>query len=138
VTAPFPLDRADLRMLAQIGFLAAQSNQQAPARTIFRALRVIRPDSPLPLVGLALADINASRPMNAVRLLKEEGLREHPGSGEILAFLGWALLEAGSRDEAERVLRPVAEAPQAGGPYVDMARKLLTHVKPARAPAHFM
>ena len=136
MNAPFPLDRTDLRMLAQIGFLAAQSNQQSAARTIFRALRVIRPDSPLPLVGLALADINAGRHASAVQLLQGEGLREHPDSGEIHAFLGWALLEAGNRDQAEKVLMSVLKPGDAEGPYVDMARKLLSHVKP-RARAAF-
>jgi predicted Zn-dependent protease len=136
VNAPFPLERSDLRMLAQVGFLAAQSKQQAAARTIFRALRVIRPDSPLPLVGLALADISAGRPMNAVRLLKDEGLREHPASGEIHTFLGWALMEAGCNDEAERVLRPVLNPGRVAGPYIDMARKLLSHVEPAAQLRH--
>ena len=125
----FPLSREDLQLIAQIGFYAAQSNQQGAATALFRALRVVRPDAVLPFVGLALADMGAGRHAEAARFLRDEALREHPGDPELCAFLGLALTEAGRGAEARRVLEPMVDRERAAGrgdqPYVRMALGLL-------------
>jgi cytochrome c-type biogenesis protein CcmH/NrfG len=127
--ANFPLNRQDLQLLAQIGFYAAQSNQQGAATALFKALRVVRPDAVLPFVGLALADMGAGRHMEAARFLREEALREHPEDPELSAFLGLALVESGREAEARKVLQPMVEREHAAGqgdqPCVRMALRLL-------------
>jgi predicted Zn-dependent protease len=136
-TSSEPLTADDMRLIAQIGFLAARENQQAPARSIFRALRVARPDSVLPFIGLAVAEIRAGHHAEAARLLRDEALPLHPDSGEIGAFLGLALVEGGRSDEARRVLQRVVESDTAPAaePHVRMARKLLDMVHPAKGRA---
>lgn len=128
-----PLTRGDMQLLAQIGFLAAHSSQQSPARSIFRALRVARPDSVLPFIGLAMTEVAAGRGAEAARLLRDEALREHPGHGQIRAFLGWTLAESGNAGEAAKVLQSVLDSPGEDGPHVEMARKLMSVVRPGRA-----
>lgn len=132
MTAPaaaFPLNREDLQLLAQIGFFAAQSNQQGAAAALFAALRVVRPDAVLPLIGLALADMGAGRHAQAARFLRDEALRKHPGDPELSAFLGLALIQAGRGAEARSVLQPMVDRERAAGngdqPYVRMALGLL-------------
>jgi hypothetical protein len=109
-TRPFPLGSDDLRLLARIGFVAATNRQGAVARSLFSALRVVRPDSAAPPIGLAMAEIGVGRPSQAVRLLRDEGLVARDGAGAVRAFLGLALAEAGQWPEAERVLREVVDA----------------------------
>lgn len=135
--AAFPLNRQDLQLLAQIGFFAAQSNQQGAAAALFAALRVVRPGAVLPLIGLALADMGAGRAAQAARFLREEALREHPGDPELSAFLGWALIEAGRGAEARNVLQPMVDRERSAGngdqPYVRMALRLLNPDSPVPA-----
>ncbi|VTU22732.1 hypothetical protein H6CHR_01846 [Variovorax sp. PBL-H6] len=127
--AAFPLNREDLQLLAQIGFFAAQSNQQGAAAALFSALRVVRSDAVLPLIGLALADMGAGRPAQAAKFLRDEALRKHPGDPELCAFLGLALIQAGRGTEARSVLLPMVDRERGAGngdqPYVRMALGLL-------------
>jgi len=129
--AAFPLSRADMQLVARMGFAAARSNQISPARTIFRALRVARPEAVLPFVGLAVTEVAAGRAAEAARLLRDEALREHPGDAQVAAFLGWALAESGRRDEAQKVLRPVVEGALETSAHIEMARGLLSAMQPS-------
>ncbi|VTU27104.1 hypothetical protein H4CHR_01927 [Variovorax sp. PBS-H4] len=137
--AAFPLSRQDLQLLAQIGFFAAQSHQQGAAAALFAALRVVRPGTVLPLIGLALADIGAGRPAQAARFLRDEALREHPHDPELCAFLGLALSEAGRGAEARGVLQPMVDRERSAGngdqAYVRMALRLLHPDSPVPAAA---
>jgi hypothetical protein len=134
----FPLDAADLRVLARIGFMAADAGQAAVARPLFAALRVVCPGAVMPFVGQAVTEMGVGRHAEAARLLREEGLREHPGAGELAAFLGLALAEAGHHAQADEVLRELVEGqPQPEGhdepPHVRMARRILSRDRAAPA-----
>jgi predicted Zn-dependent protease len=126
-TATVPLTPEDMRLIAEIGFMGTQSGQLAAARALFEALKVLRPQSTLPHIGLAMAALGAEKPDDAVRILRDEGLKQHPGDAELTAFLGLALHAAGRAAEASKVLTSVVQDEgSAHEPCVRMARKLLT------------
>jgi predicted Zn-dependent protease len=105
--ANFPLNADSLRLIAEIGFMGTESDQAAPARALFKALRILRPQSTTPYIGLALAALRVEKTDEAIRILREEGLAAHPNDTELLAFLGLALQAAGNISEAKTVLSAV-------------------------------
>lgn len=125
-TDGLPLNPDDMRLLAEIAFMAAESGQLPAARTIFEALHTLRSESTLPYIGLALAEIFAERPEDAARILREEGLAAHPDDQELKAFLGLALYGAGHAIQARAVLGEVVSRGPATLPHVRMASKLLS------------
>lgn len=134
-----PASAEQVRELARIGFLAVHVGEPAAARAIFTSLMVLRPDSVLPHIGRALAEQAAGRMDEAVRWLRDEGLRQHPDDPELMAFLGLALVQAGWSSQATPLLRRVAQLDAAGGAHVRMARELLERAAPgAPLPAPFV
>jgi predicted Zn-dependent protease len=120
-----PLNSDDLRLLAEIGFMGAQSGQAPAARALFEALAVLRPQSTLPHIGLAQAAMGANKNAEGVRILRE-ALTKHPGDVELMAFLGLALHAAGESAEARKTMNTVIDkAGEADAASVAMARKLL-------------
>ena len=107
--ANLPLDRDAMRLLAEIGFVGTLSGPVGATTTLFQSLQLLRPDSILPLIGLALNDLAAKRPEDAVRILRDEALKQHPGDAEAMAFLGLALQKAGQNAEAHKVLMNVLQ-----------------------------
>jgi predicted Zn-dependent protease len=136
-----PLDRDAMRLVADIGFMGAQTGQLAASRALFDALRTLRPDSTLPFIGIAVAELTSDRAEHAVRILRDEGLKQHPDDPELLAFLGMALQSAGNNIEARKVLSDLMRRPGAdNAPHLAMAAKLLATGDKAAAtgPANLM
>ena len=134
-----PLDRDAMRLIAEIGFIGIESGQAAAARAIFESMLVLRPDSPLPHIGLAMAHLAAERPLDAVRGLRDEGLKQHPGDQELTTFLGLALQAAGQNAEAQKVLATVIDRnSSADDPCVRIASKLLSAGKSETHPGGLM
>ena len=98
-----------VRLLTEVGMVAAGRGFPRQAREIFEGLRILRPERPFPYVGLAVASLNAGDANEAVRILEREGLAACPGDPELRAFLGLALQLAQRRAEGERVLRGVVQ-----------------------------
>lgn len=119
-----PLSDDDLRLVAQIGFIALESAQVLHAQVIFDALRVIKPEKALPWIGLSQVQLGLGRAQEAVRMLRK-ALVEHPDDGDLLAYLGLALREAGHDRESNAVLQSACNAGQPTDPHVAMARALL-------------
>jgi Flp pilus assembly protein TadD len=120
-----PLDSDALRLLAEIGFMGAQSGQAPAARALFDALAVLRPQSTLPHIGLSMAAAGANKHQEGVRILRE-ALKKHAGDVELTAFLGLALHAAGETAQARRMMNTVIEQAREGDETsVRMAQKLL-------------
>lgn len=128
------LSADDARLLAEVGFLAAGAGDAARAETIFNALRRLRPDRAYPVVGLAVAWMNANRAPDAVRLL-EGAMAPDPADRALLdAWRGFALQLAGRRAESVRLLETLAMGESEGA---RLARGLLGMPQPtAEAPGH--
>lgn len=118
----FVLAADDARLLTEVGFLAAGAGDAARAETIFKALRRLRPVAAYPLIGLAVAWMNAARAPEAVALLESAVLAD-PGERALLdAWRGFALQLAGRNGESRRLLEAVA---QGQGEGATLARGLL-------------
>lgn len=60
------LTSSDVRLLSDIGFVAACSGQLERAVQIFQALTLFRPLRAFPYLGLAVANLNAKKPAEAI------------------------------------------------------------------------
>jgi hypothetical protein len=63
------LSSSDVRLLSDIGFVAACSSQRERAVQIFQALTLFRPLKAFPYLGLAVANLNAKKPAEAILAL---------------------------------------------------------------------
>jgi Flp pilus assembly protein TadD len=138
--AVIPLTSDDMRLIAEIGFIGTQSGQLAASRALFEALQVLRPQSTLPHIGRALAALEAQRGDDAIRILRDEALQQHPGDAEVMAFLGLALHNARRTTEARQVLNAVVTQEGMGNePAIRMAQKLLAlDSRTSASPASLM
>ena len=118
----FVLDGDDARFLTEVGFLAAGAGDVARAGIVFGALRRVRPGRAYPLIGLAVAHMNAGQAADAVRLLEAAPAADDEERGLMQAWLGLALQVEGRRGESQRVLQSAATAQGEGAA---LARRLL-------------
>nr|WP_275300502.1 hypothetical protein [Achromobacter xylosoxidans] len=116
------LSAEDARLLAEVGFLAAGGGDSLRAETIFNALRRLRPDRAYPVVGLAVAWMNADRASDAVRLLEGAVLADLAEQVLLDAWRGFALQLAGRRAESRRLLETLVDGETEGA---RLARGLL-------------
>ena len=116
------LEAKDARMLAEVGMLAAGRGDLKRAETIFGGLRLIRPDRAYPLVGLAVARMNAGHAGDAAQLLEPIRLAEPEEQALVQAWRGFALQLAGRSAESQRVLSVAAAS---SGEGAMLARQLL-------------
>ena len=102
--------------------LAAGTGDLKRAGAIFGALCRLRPDRAYPLVGLAVAYLNAGRAADAVRLLEDARLQNPDERGVLLAWRGLALQLAGRSAESRRLFAEAAALPGEGA---RLARQML-------------
>jgi predicted Zn-dependent protease len=97
------LDSGDVRLLTEIGFLAMRYGRCEEARSIFSAVKALRPDQDAGHIGTALIDMLEGDLDTAIAALEKL-----PTSDAARAFLGMALLKQGAAAEAQSVLLDVA------------------------------
>lgn len=119
----FVLDTDEVRLLTEVGFLAAGCGDLARADAIFGALRLLRPDRAFPYIGLATARMNAGRAADAVTVLEAAHITDTAGAQIVRTWYGLALQQAGRNDESRRVLESVVRSGTGDG--VELARVLL-------------
>lgn len=108
--------KEDLHMLVEVGFLGAAQGDVPRAERIFKALALVRPDRAYPLIGLAVAYLNARRANDAVRLLERAPALSDPGERQVLdVWRGFALQQAGSLHASRRLLEEVVRRAGADG-----------------------
>ena len=103
------VDTSTVRLLMEIGYIAAGYGLVKEAEAIFAAVKASRPDSELPLVGLAVTRLNAGQNDEAIRLLRDEALKINADSDIARAFLGLALKQAGLASESRAFLQTVVD-----------------------------
>ena len=112
-----------VKLLTEIGFMAAAHCRVKEATTIFEGLQAMRPDSEYPAIGLAVAQLSGKHFDQAIKLLRENALAKNPDSADAKSFLGLALKMAGRTSESET---PLKEAVASGnGAAKAMAETLL-------------
>ncbi|WP_181705344.1 tetratricopeptide repeat protein [Chthonobacter rhizosphaerae] len=121
------LDGEDLRLLADIGFIAATRGLHGQAGAIFAALQALRPDTEAPSIGLALTDLAAGRPQDAL-----DRLARGPRTPAVLVFQGIAAVRCGRRRDAVALFgRLIADHPDQ--PAADLARAVLAELDGSQA-----
>jgi predicted Zn-dependent protease len=98
-----------VQQLMEIGYLASGGGMPSEAATVFAAVEAVRPTSELPLIGAAVARLNARRADEAIALLRQ-ALAKNPDSEYAAAFLGLALKQAGMSQASEDILRQVVSS----------------------------
>jgi len=117
------LDAPDARLLTEVGMLVAGAGDVTRADAIFGALRPLRPGRAYPLVGLAVARMNAGRAAEAARLLEDDAALDNDEErAQARAWRGLALQLAGSGQASRRLLQATADLPGDGA---RLARRLL-------------
>ena len=120
-------DNSKLSLLMDAGFVAAAMGMTAKAIVIFSALRLVRPDSEAPILGLALTFVNMGRFRDAAQLLSEDGLKKNPDSDLLRAMLGLTFQLAGREEEAAKLFDAVMKADRE-----PTAVKLAANFRPTR------
>lgn len=93
----------------EIGLAAAGNGYIAQAEQIFRGIEAIQPESELPLIGRAVARLNAGRKLEAIKIL-QSAMEKNPDSDLAMSFLGFALHLAGMKQASRDALTQVVEA----------------------------
>jgi hypothetical protein len=104
----YPEISTDLvRTLFEIGYVAIGRGLQSYAEDIFSALAAARPESELPIVGLAVSKMNFGAFAAATALLTEKALKINPSSDIAKSFLGMILHRCGAAEKALAVMDDV-------------------------------
>jgi Tetratricopeptide repeat len=103
---PEMLESRDVRLLTEIGFLALRYLRFDDSRTIFAAVKALRPDQEAGHIGAALTDLLSGDIDQAIA-----SLEKLPTSDAARAFLGMALVKQGATADALTVLADVAASP---------------------------
>lgn len=126
----------EIRLVGEIGFMAARARDVKSAMAIFEGLRTLRPRHAFVFIGLAMAHMAVGRAEEAVRILRDDGFGALPGDEELQAFLAIALQEAGRGSECRRLLQALAtRSGPATGPRLLAASLLAAMTQELPAPA---
>lgn len=97
-----------VRLLMRIGYWSVWHGLFAEAATLFTGARAARPQSELPVLGMAVLALAMQKPDSAVQLLREHALPLNPDSELVQAHLGCALRMAGQESEGLYLLERIA------------------------------
>lgn len=98
-----------VQTLLEVAFLAAGTGQLSHVQAICAGLEVVRPESEMPAVALATAQMSAGRHLEAVKLL-QGAVEKNPESDLAMSFLGLALKMSGLHDASRSVAQQVIDA----------------------------
>jgi len=134
------LSATEVQLLGEIGLMACGAGNTKAARAIFEGLRILRPDQPLCLIGLAMSSLETGSPQDMAAILLESGHLPVARHAEFQVFLAMSLFAAGRRNESAGVLRNMLSVEQGESPALRLARELLRtyvanyHVIPPMCP----
>jgi hypothetical protein len=112
-----------LQLLMSVGYVACGQGRPSQAAVIFEGIAAVRPDSELPLIGLAMAQINLGKLMPAADTLLKRATKLNPGNQLVKALAAMTLRMAGLIDESDQILDAVI-ADGTDGCAIDLARNL--------------
>jgi len=111
VCHPPLLEGNDIRLLADIGFIAAGRGDVVTADCIFKGLHAAGTTGVAHIIGPAVARLNAGIVFEALALLRVAGTSDDES---IVAWRAIALQVAGMPHEARRLARTIASGQSAG------------------------
>ena len=96
-----------IQRLMEAGYLAGGYGYFNESMRIFEGIKAVRPDSELPLIGMAVSAMNAGKNHEAIKILWEQALKLNPDSDLAKSFLGLALKLSGLNAESQIMLKEV-------------------------------
>lgn len=102
-----PVQSEMVQLLMDIGYVATGRGFQSQANDIFNGIIAARPNSELPLIGLAVNKLNFGNFVEAAKILSERALVINPDNGTAKCFLAMAVRSLGGNAEAQQLLEEV-------------------------------
>lgn len=118
----FEPDEDVIKLLAEIGLSASVRGCGEAATPIFKALALFKPSNPLAAIGLALGEIAAGKPEEAIVVLRQAGVNHDNCPDELKAVLLIALCLAGHHGDAALLCRRLLNGGE--GPTRNIALRL--------------
>jgi tetratricopeptide (TPR) repeat protein len=106
----FPLAGNEIRLLAELGFMAAASGQVAAATEIFESLIRLRPKKAFPYVGKAVALLYVGLFPAAIELLSAATQVVEADQEQIWIYLALAFQRNGFEDKARKILNHLLDS----------------------------
>lgn len=97
-----------VRLLMRLGYWSVWHGLYKEAAALFSGTQAARPQSEVPVIGMAVLAMAMNRPEYAVQILREQALPLNSQSDLVAAHLGCALRLAGQEDEGMQILRQIA------------------------------
>ncbi len=97
-----------VRLLLRTGYWSMWNGLYAEAAALFNGARAARPESEVPVLGMAVLAMVMQQPDSAVQLLREKAAALNPQSELVQAHLGCALRLAGREAEGQEILSRLA------------------------------
>ena len=94
---PDMLGTEEVRLLAELGFIAARRGLHKEAQAIFVALKQLRPGRAVPIIGLAVDAFYRGKFQEAVQILESELKQSSEEAQTLAGFRVFALCLAGYR-----------------------------------------
>ena len=98
-----------VRSLMRSGNLAAEHNFHPEAIDIFNGVCAARPNSEIPLLGLAMVLMNTGKADEAIEVLQNKALKISPDNQICKTFLGIAMNLKGQKQESDVLFDEVIE-----------------------------
>lgn len=100
----------DFALFIEAGFIAVNQKDEVNSTRLFSAAKIMRPESPAPIIGLGYIALNKLEVGKAADLFKE-ALKKDPEHHLAKAFLGISyLLVEEKRAEGEKLIQEAQEA----------------------------
>ncbi|MDR2778861.1 MAG: hypothetical protein LBB16_01055 [Puniceicoccales bacterium] len=102
-----PVSTEVVQCLMEVGYVAVGRGLRSQAESVFNGVIAARPNSELPLIGLAVCKLNFGYVIDATKILVERALTLNPDSGLAKCFLAIAIKALGKGQEANDLMRQV-------------------------------
>lgn len=127
----FPLTSHEIRLLAELGFMAASSGQVTTATEIFDALISLRPTKAFPYVGKAVALLYVGSIPAAIELLSTSSKVVETDQEQIWIYLALAFQRMGDVVRARKILDYLLNSGELSEVDVIFAKAILKNEKNA-------
>ncbi len=104
INKQFPLSSEEIKLISEIGFMAASLGLSEQSKGIFKGLENIRGKSAFIYIGKALSHMLIGEWNEALYILREEGLRVIPESNELKLYLALTLIASNNYFFGEKIL----------------------------------
>ncbi|MCD0457878.1 tetratricopeptide repeat protein [Roseiconus lacunae] len=104
------LTTEQVRLLFEVGIMAAWQGDTTEARAIMDGIQAARPDSTAPIIGIAISLMNEGDLVQAANVLEQEH-QQHPECNDVRLYLAMANKLSGYDDRCQQLCRGLPPEP---------------------------